>query len=178
MRSRTLLLVPMAGLALILAACSSAGSSTSAPASTPPASTPPAPSSGSATSASLSAEPASGSGAQAAIQANWVAFFSGKTSAAQKIALLQDGQTFAGIVNDPANLQMGQSASATVHNVTISGTTAAVTYDVGISGFGLTDQHGTAIYQDGIWKVGDASFCGLITLEHVGHKQGACQSVS
>jgi hypothetical protein len=85
---------------------------------------------------------------------------------------------FSDIVNNAQNLQMGQNATATVHSVTISGTTASVVYDISIGGpFGLNGQKGTAVYQDGVWKVGDSSFCGLITLEHGGQKQGACKSV-
>lgn len=196
MRSRTgrILLVPATGLAFVLAACGSGGSSTSSapPAqsssaqSTAPSAAPSsaAPSSAAQSSAAQSSappsgsEPASGSGAEAAIKANWVAFFSGKTSASQKIALLQNGQTFSAIVKDPQYQQLSQAATATVHSVTINGTTATVVYDVGIGGgFGLNGQKGTAVYQDGVWKIGDASFCALITLEHSGQKQGACQSV-
>ncbi|HLK00636.1 MAG TPA: hypothetical protein VKU39_12105 [Streptosporangiaceae bacterium] len=193
MRSRTgrVLLIPVTGLAFILAACSSsspastgtgASSATSAAASSPAAQSSTAQSStaqSSAPATSGSSEPASGSGAEAAIKANWVAFFSGSTTPSQKIALLQNGQTFAAIVNDPQYQQLSQAATATVHSVTINGTTATVTYDVGIggSGLGLNGQKGTAVYENGVWKVGDASFCGLITLEHGGQKQGACQSV-
>ena len=190
MRSRTgrVLLVPVTGLAfIILAACSSGSpTSTGTSASSAPAasSAPPSPAAQSSAAqssapAASGSEPASGSGAAAAIKANWVAFFSGKTTPSQKIALLQNGQTFAAIVNDPQYQQLSQAATATVHEVTINGTTATVTYDVGIggSGLGLTGQKGTAVYQDGRWKIGDASFCALITLEHGGQKQGACQSV-
>ena len=32
----------------------------------------------------------------------------------------------------------------------------------------LTNQSGPAVYQDGTWKVGDASFCALLALENGG----------
>ena len=49
---------------------------------------------------------------------------------------------------------MNSATSATVsYNITLGGATA------------LSNQTGTAVYQDGIWKVGDVSFCSLIKLE-------------
>jgi len=40
----------------------------------------------------------------------------------------------------------------------------------------LTDQTGTAVYQDGTWKVGDSSLCSLLTLEGVKPLPAACAS--
>jgi hypothetical protein len=72
---------------------------------------------------------------------------------------------------------MGASASATVSGVTISGTSATLTYDVSIGSLGTGAQKGVSVYQDGIWKVGDASFCYLMTLENGGTAQGACKAL-
>jgi hypothetical protein len=126
----------------------------------------------------MSPEPASGSGAQAAITENWQAFFDGKTPGPQKIALLQNGPTFAQAIDAQVNSSLAQAATATVHGVSINGSTANVSYDVGITGgLGLPNQTGKAIYQDGIWKVSDASFCGLLTLEGGGKAPAVCASV-
>ncbi len=124
----------------------------------------------------MAAEPASGSGAEAAIKANWEAFFSGKTSAAEKIALLQNGQTFATVINNQAGSSLSNSASATVTSVTISGAKATVKYNVGISGASLNGQTGTSVYEDSIWKVADVTFCQLLTLENGGQAPPLCKS--
>ncbi len=45
-----------------------------------------------------------------------------------------------------------------------------MTYSILVSGTpALTNQAGVAVYQDGTWKVGDASFCGLLTIENGGN---------
>jgi hypothetical protein len=40
----------------------------------------------------------------------------------------------------------------------------------------LTSQSGVAVYQGGTWKVGDASFCGLLALENGGKAPSVCSS--
>jgi hypothetical protein len=125
------------------------------------------------------AEPTSGSGATAAIKTNWEAFFSGKTSAATKISLLQNGQAFASIINNQAGSSLSTSASATVTQVTLkSGTQAAVKYNIGVSGASLNNQNGTSVYQNGKWVVADVSFCQLLTLENGGTPPAVCKSAS
>jgi len=106
------------------------------------------------------------------ITANWKAFFSGKTSPARKVALLEDGPRFKAIITGQAKL--GASASATVAAVTgVKKTTATVRYTILLDGApALKNQVGTAVLQDGTWKVGDASFCRLLSLEGV--KTAAC----
>jgi hypothetical protein len=58
-----------------------------------------------------------------------------------------------------------------------SGSTAAVTYNILLgSSPALSGQAGTAVYQNGIWKVGDVSFCVLLTLENAGTAPAVCKS--
>jgi len=59
-----------------------------------------------------------------------------------------------------------QQASATVKLVTLTGPDQAmVSYDVLLSGkVALADAQGTAVLQDGVWKVSVESFCALISL--------------
>ena len=38
----------------------------------------------------------------------------------------------------------------------------------------LANQTGTAVYEGGIWKVGDVSFCQLLKLENNGTAPSAC----
>jgi hypothetical protein len=172
---------PALGLALAatMAACSSSSTSSataqpsSAASSAAPASSP----SAIASSPASSSSPAAASGnAKAQITANWEAFFNGKTSAAKKISLLENGQKFATVINAQAGSGLAGSAGAKVTAVVVnSGTKATVTYDITLSGAtALANQTGTAIYQDGVWKVGDVSFCQLLKLENAGTAPSVC----
>jgi len=168
---------PALGLALALsmAACSSSGSSTTAsPSSAPPSSAPASsPAAGSSPTAGSTA--ASGN-ATALVTANWESFFDGKTSAAKKISLLQNGQKFASIINAQAGSGIAASAGAKVHAVTVnSPAQATVHYDITLNGqTALGNQTGTAVYQDGMWKVGDVSFCQLLKIENGGTAPSVC----
>jgi hypothetical protein len=163
------------GLVLATTACSSSSSPAASPSSsamtpppaaaTTPASAPAAPSS-----------PAASAGPTQLITVNWEAFFSGKTDATQKIALLQNGQTFASVIKAQAGSSLAQSATAAVTAVVVeSASTATVSYNVDLNGSpALSNQTGTAVYQDGVWKVGDVSFCAILTLENAGKAPSVC----
>ena len=176
--ARRIILVPALGLALALAvaACSSSSSSSSssAPASSAPASSAPA------SSAPASSAPASsGSSAAAAqITANWEKFFSASTPLSQRVALLQNGSSFSSAINAFSKLPLADGIGAKVTGVTVnSATSATVTYAI-VSGSTtlLGGQTGTAVYQDGMWKVGDASLCNLFKLIPGGSVPAACSS--
>jgi hypothetical protein len=169
----------LAGLAVAAAACSSSpstsGSSTSAPASTSAAS-----SSAPATSSSAGI---GGAAAVTAITTNWEAFFNAKTPTPQRVALLEDGSQFQSVIQAQAGSGLAALATAKVTHVTVnSPTMATVTYDILVSGTPeLKNQTGTAVLQDGTWKVGVTSFCGLLTLENAGKTSGlpaACKSAA
>ena len=168
---------PALGLALAatMAACSSSSSSS---ATAEPSSAVPASSSSAVPSApASSSSPAAASGnAKAQITANWEAFFNGQTSAAKKISLLQNGQKFASVINAQAGSGLASSAGAKVTAVVVnSATSATVTYDITLSGAtALGNQTGTAVYEDGTWKVGDVSFCQLLKLENAGTSPSVC----
>jgi hypothetical protein len=156
-----------------LAACGSSGPSSTAGSPAPPASTAPssaAPSSAVSPSPSASAAPAAGAAAEDAVAANWTAFFDAKTPVAKRVSLLQDGSQFASIISSQAGSGLASQASAKVTKVKlVSATQASVTYSILVAGqTALPHQAGVAIYQDGMWKVGVASFCGLLTLENGG----------
>jgi hypothetical protein len=157
---------------ITLTACSSGGGSSS-PTSSPSSATS-QPASSSPPSTGPSSEPASGAGATAAIKANWIAFFNAKTPTARRIALLQDGQLFSAVIKAQASSPLALLASATVSKVTLTGTSqASVTYNILASGqVALPNQSGVAVYQNGTWKVGLASFCGLLRLENAGKSKG------
>jgi hypothetical protein len=146
----------MVGLGL--AACGSSGSST------PPASSSSSPAAGSSPTSSGSA--ASGAD-EREITTNWEAFFNAKTPVAKRVSLLQDGTTFSSIIKSQAGSGLAAEATAKVSKVTMITTSEAqVTYDILVAGTPeLKNQNGTAVLQDGIWKVGVTSFCSLLALE-------------
>jgi hypothetical protein len=163
----------VSALAAGIAACSSSGNSSGA--SPSPSSAP----SSSATAASAS--PVSGSGDAATIKANWEAFFNPKTPVAKRVSLLQDGQTFATVIKSQAGSGLASSASAKVTKVTVvSPSQAKVTYSILLGGQPvLSGRTGVAVKQGGTWRVGVASFCGLLTVENNGKTSGlpaACRS--
>lgn len=165
----------VSALAAGIAACSSSGNSSSSGASSSPSSAP------SSSAAAPSSAPASSSGTTSTIAANWAAFFNAKTPVAKRISLLQDGQTFASVIRAQAGSGLAASATAKVTKVTIvSPSQAKVTYSILIGGqSALSGQSGVAVLQAGTWKVGLASFCGLLTLENGGKTSGlpaACKS--
>jgi hypothetical protein len=177
--ARRITLAPTLALALALtiAACSSSSSSTSA--SSPSSSAPAASSSAPSSSAPSSPSTGSSSAAVAQITANWEKFFNSSTPAAEKVSLLQNGSKFAAAVSAFATLPLANGIGAKVTAVTLtSATSATVTYNITANGTALlSGQHGTAVYQNGVWKVGDASLCGLFKLIPGGTVPSACSSV-
>jgi hypothetical protein len=154
-------------LAVALAACGSGGTTT------PKASS----------SASTSAPAASSGSATAQITTNWQAFFNAKTPESRRVQLLQNGPDFASVIKAQAGSTLASSATAQVTKVTdVSSSQAKVTYSILVGGTPeLKDQAGVAVLQNGTWKVGDASFCGLLALENGGSTSGlpaACHSAS
>ncbi len=168
--ARHLLLVPAAGAAvgLAVAACGSSGSSASKPSSPPSSST------ASAASPATPSTSAGGAAAQSEIEANWAAFFSAGTPVAKRVTLLENGQVFEAVIKAQAGSALASSATSKVTKVTIeSPTQAKVTYSILVGGQpALSNQAGVAVQQDGVWKVGDASFCGLLTVENNGKTSG------
>ena len=176
---RVFSIAALAVLAMTVAACGSSGGSSSG-------SSPSASASGMASSAASSAAPTSaapsassggGSAADASqIKANWVAFFNPKTPVAKRVSLLQNGQTFASIIKAQASSALASSATSSVNAVTVeSATQAKVTYSILVGGTAaLKNQPGVAVKQGGVWKVGDQSFCALLTLENNGKAPTAC----
>lgn len=167
----------VSALAAGLAACSSGSNSSSSGASSSPSSAP------SSSAPVSSASPVSSSGAASTIAANWAAFFNAKTPVAKRVSLLQDGQTFQSTIKAQAGTGLAASATAKVTKVTmVSSTQAKVTYSILLGGqTALAHQAGVAVYQDGTWKVGLTSFCGLLTVENGGSTSklpAACKSAA
>ena len=113
--------------------------------------------------------------AQEQIKANYVRFFAGKTPVDVRVRLLQNGQQFKPVIQAFASIPAAKSASATVSSVTLQGANKAkVVYSVKVAGTSLGEQTGTAVRQNGTWKVGFASLCKLVGLG--GSTPSACKS--
>jgi hypothetical protein len=80
------------------------------------------------------------------------------------------------VLNAQASSAQSQSAGASVQKVTLtSATQATVTYTILISGTPmLAGQKGTAVLENGTWKVSLASFCGLLALQNGGKAVAGC----
>ncbi|MFL5960142.1 MAG: hypothetical protein ACJ75G_07775 [Gaiellaceae bacterium] len=117
----------------------------------------------------------SGPSAQEQVKSAYVKFFSSATPISERMALLQNGSRFKPVVTSFANNPLAKNVSATVSSVTLEGANKAkVVYQVKFAGSSLPKQTGTAVRQNGTWKVGDASLCKLIALG--GTAPPACKS--
>lgn len=175
---------PLAGVFLVVAfgtvvavtACSSSGSAKPAASASKSAAAP-------SSAAPSSAAPSAGAGSSAAvaqIKTNWEAFFNPRTPVSKRVSLLQNGSAFASIIQSQASSPLASSATSSVTAVTVeSPAKANVTYSILVGGTpALKNQPGVAVYQSGTWKVGDQSFCALLTLENSGKAPTACASAA
>jgi hypothetical protein len=104
---------------------------------------------------------------QAQITANWEKFFNGTTPAADKIALVQNGQQFASTIEAQAKSPLAQTSGASVASVKLtSPNTATVTYAITVGGAtAIGGQKGQAVLVNGVWLVSAKSFQQLLKLE-------------
>jgi hypothetical protein len=139
---------------------------------------------GSSPSSSSTTKPSAttGGSAVAQITANWKTFFNGKSSVSQRVALLQDGSQFQSTISAQAGGGLYSGLSAKVLKVTVtSPTQATVKYNLYLGGGSplFSNRSGTAVLENGTWKVGVTSFCGLLILSNSGKTTGlpaACQA--
>jgi hypothetical protein len=171
MRYRNLAKLAVTALALSAVVSACGGSGGSSPSSSP-----------SATSSAGGSGGGSATGsATAQIKASWEAFFSAKTPLARREALLQNGQVFAALIKAQAGSGLASSVTAQVTKVQVlTASQAKVTYSILVAGSPqLKNQTGVAVKEGGTWKVGDASFCGLLALQNGGSTSSlpaACKS--
>jgi hypothetical protein len=112
---------------------------------------------------------------KAQIKSAYEKFFSGRTSLSDRVALLQNGSRFKPVIQVFASNPLAKHVSATVSSVTLHGQDKAkVVYTVKLDGAELPKQTGTAVRENGMWKVGDASLCRLVSLG--GSTPSACKS--
>jgi hypothetical protein len=111
----------------------------------------------------------------AQIKAAYEKFFSGTTSLSDRTALLENGPKFKAVIRSFASNPLAKNVSAKVSSVTLQGANKAkVVYTITLGGASLPTQTGTAVRQNGVWKVGDASLCKLVALG--GTTPSACKS--
>jgi hypothetical protein len=102
-------------------------------------------------------------------------FFSSQTSLSDRVGLLQNGPKFKSVVQAFASNPLAKNVSATVSSVILQGADKAkVVYIVKLGGAPLPKQTGTAVKENGTWKVGAASLCNLIAQQ--GSTPSACKS--
>ncbi|MEV1066503.1 hypothetical protein [Streptomyces sp. NPDC050263] len=142
-----------------LAACSDDGDSG---AGTPSASAP-----GTTTSAPAATNaPADPAAAEREIRQNWEKFFDPATSAEDKQAVLEHGEQMGPVLEAFSGDQRGAQVAAKVEKVEFTEPTeATVTYTLTLDGAtALPGASGTAVEEDGTWKVSVNSLCALVQL--------------
>jgi hypothetical protein len=166
--ARRIYLAPVFGLVFVTAISACSGSSSSSSSSTAAASSSaPASASAPATSSTPAASSPAASGSSSAaseITTNWNTFFNSSTPNSKRVQLLQNGSDFAAAISAFASSPLASAVTSKVVSVSVtSPTEATVKYD--LSALGTTVANGatgTAVLQDGTWKVGDNVFCGLL----------------
>ncbi|WP_042365971.1 hypothetical protein [Streptacidiphilus neutrinimicus] len=192
-RHPVLLTGAVAGLMLVAAACgSSSPSSGSSPTPSPTGAGPavtatqspsPGGTSAAATGCETGGAPAvSGSGpsdpaaAGTSVAENFSKFFSPSTPSTEKVALLQNGEHLTTVLQGFAGNPLASKASVTVTAVEFtSPTMATVTYNLCQSGTpALPNAKGTAVLENGTWKVSDTTLCSLVALSNNGKSVPGC----
>jgi hypothetical protein len=104
-----------------------------------------------------------------------VTFFNYKTPAATRTGLLQNGSKFSAALSGGF---ASQQTSADVTAVTVSGSSATVTWDLLLSGAPvLAKQKGVAVKVGGVWQVSDTTLCGLLNLQPTAATKAACTGI-
>ncbi|MGZ9930117.1 hypothetical protein ACXNSR_09495 [Streptomyces sp. NC-S4] len=110
--------------------------------------------------------PADPEAAEAQIEKNWTAFFDPKTPTEEKAALLQHGDLLEVLLDGFSAGAEAAKASAVVTGVTFTTPTEAeVTYDLKVGDETvMPGSKGTAVLEDGVWKVSLKTLCALVGL--------------
>ncbi len=109
--------------------------------------------------------PSGSSSAVAEITQNWTTFFNSSTPNSKRVQLLENGSQFSSAISAFAASPLAAAVTSKVDSVSLSSATKAkVKYDLSAMGATVASgASGTAVLQDGTWKVGDDVFCGLLT---------------
>jgi hypothetical protein len=113
--------------------------------------------------------------ASAQVKSAYTKFFAPDTSLSDRVAVLQDGSRFKSVVQQFASNPLAKNVRVTVSSVEVqNGGKAKVVYTIKFGNTSLGQQAGTAVLQNGTWKVGFASLCKLVAL--AGPAPSACKS--
>ncbi|MEE1835875.1 hypothetical protein [Streptomyces sp. SP17KL33] len=110
--------------------------------------------------------PADTAAAEQEIKKNWKAFFDPATSTEEKQAVLENGDEMGPVLAAFSGDERGGQVEAEVRKIEFTSATGAdVTYTLLLEGAtALPDAAGTAVEQDGTWKVSVKTLCGLVAL--------------
>ncbi|MFD8739813.1 hypothetical protein ACFV06_33560 [Streptomyces sp. NPDC059618] len=126
----------------------------------------PTPSAARSTGVPSATAPADPAAARKEITQNWEKFFDPAVSAKEKQAVLENGDQLAPVLQGFNGDQRGQQVKATVNKVEFTSPTQAdVTYTLTLKGAtALPNASGTAVEQNGTWKVSVNTLCALVQL--------------
>ncbi|MGW0332010.1 hypothetical protein ACWD0J_09100 [Streptomyces sp. NPDC003011] len=154
-----------AALALLLAPALAACGDDSGGGGDSPPPTPSVERTTSAPAASATA-PADTAAAERQVRENWEKFFDAKTPTKDKQAVLENGDEMGPVLQAFSGDERGGQVRAEVTGVEFTkATEATVTYTLLLNGAtALPDASGTAVEQDGTWKVSVSTLCALVQL--------------
>ncbi|MEV6107148.1 hypothetical protein AB0M28_20925 [Streptomyces sp. NPDC051940] len=111
-------------------------------------------------------EPADPAAAQAEITKNFEDFFNPKVPLDKKAGLLEGGEEMRPLMQQFAGSEQAKGVEVKVTGVSFSSPTeAAVSYSLAVGGATvLPNGAGTAVLEDGTWKVSKVTLCGLVGL--------------
>ncbi|MEU9138863.1 hypothetical protein AB0D33_23380 [Streptomyces sp. NPDC048404] len=126
----------------------------------------PTPSAAQSTSVATATAPADPAAAQQEIKQNWERFFDPAVSATEKQDVLENGDRMAPVIQGFNGDQRGQQVKAKVEKIEFTSPTEAnVTYTLTLKGAtALPNASGTAVEQNGTWKVSVKTLCALVQL--------------
>ncbi|MBQ1092018.1 hypothetical protein [Streptomyces sp. B93] len=110
--------------------------------------------------------PADAAKAEREVKDNWQQFFDPDTTLEEKQALLENGDQMAPVLRAFSGDERGGQVGAQVTEVEFTSPTEAdVTYTLTLDdATALPDASGTAVEQDGTWKVSAKTLCALVNL--------------
>ncbi|AZQ33759.1 hypothetical protein EJ357_09990 [Streptomyces cyaneochromogenes] len=120
--------------------------------------------------------PADAGAAETEIKQNWRKFFDPATSMEDKQTVLENGDRMAPVLQAFSGDERGGQVQAKVSKVEFTSPTEAnVTYDLTLKGAtALPNASGTAVEQDGTWKVSAKTLCALVQLSGNGSPIPGC----
>lgn len=120
--------------------------------------------------------PADAGAAETEIKQNWQKFFDPATSTEEKQAVLENGDRMGPVLQAFSGDERGGQVEAKVSKVEFTSPTEAnVTYDLTLKGAtALPGASGTAVEQDGTWKVSVKTLCALVQMSGNGSPIPGC----